>query len=292
MTTTPEAEEAVADLVSRTFARSACAHTDFETGRITVSVYCEARPTMFAKQRIELRRGFAWIRRCGLNPGAGRITVQRLRHENWAESWKRHFKPIVIGGALLIKPSWCRRRPRKGQAVVVLDPGLSFGTGRHATTWFCLRELARRRRPGRAQSFLDIGTGSGILAIAAAKLGYAPVDAFDCDAESIRVATANAGVNHVQRKLHIARRELTGLPHRPARRYDLICANLLATLLRSERKRIARRLNPGGALVVAGVLRKEFRQVRDAFSGEGLHLVAMKREREWQSATFVSRRIR
>ena len=142
-----------------------------------------------------------------------------MRREDWAESWKRHFKPIEIGDALLVKPSWSKRRPRKNQAVVILDPGLSFGTGQHPTTAFCLREIVRLKlakergrlarefktrhhadEPSALQSFLDIGTGSGILAIAAAKLGYQPVHAFDFDAEAVRIARANARANRVQAK--------------------------------------------------------------------------------------------
>src|SRR5439155_618396 len=94
---------------------------------------------------------------------------------------------------LLIKPSWSRRRARRGQAVVILDPGLSFGTGQHPTTVFCLRELARLRKPGERQAFLDIGTGSGILAVAAAKLGYSPVCASEFD--HVRTAYESIGLN-------------------------------------------------------------------------------------------------
>src|ERR1019366_8464695 len=159
----------------------------------------------------------------GLDIGPGRISLLGVSREDWAESWKLHFKPLLIGSALLLKPSWSRRRPGKGQAVVVLDPGLSFGTGRHPTTAFCLRQLVARRRSGESQSCLDIGTGSGILAIAAAKLGYAPVDAFDFDPEAVRIARANARRNGVAARIRFQRRDLTKLPRRSARQYSLIC---------------------------------------------------------------------
>ena len=123
-----------------------------------------------------------------------------IRHEDWAESWKRHFKPIEIGRRLLIKPSWSRRRPKPHQQVVVLDPGLSFGTGQHPTTAFCLAEVARLVKNAPARSFLDIGTGSGILAIAAARLNYQPIWAFDFDPEAVRMARANAQTNQVEKK--------------------------------------------------------------------------------------------
>ena len=157
------------------FGQPASSYTDAETRQTTVSVYLRDRPDWFAARQEGTR---VWASNgCasgGLDIGPGSISLKRIRQEDWAESWKLHFKPVVIGSALLLKPSWSRRRPRKGQAVVVLDPGLSFGTGRHPTTAFCLRQLVARRRRAEAQSCLDIGTGSGILAIAAAKLGYAP----------------------------------------------------------------------------------------------------------------------
>lgn len=286
ITTTAEAEDAVAELLGNGLAQPATAYTHFATGRTTVAIYCDIRPAEFPTRRDALRAGLARIKRCGLNVGSGRILMQQLRRENWAESWKRHFKPIKVGKALLLKPSWSNCRARKGQAVVVLDPGLSFGTGHHPTTSFCLRELARRRVHGQPQAFLDLGTGSGILAIAAAKLGYSPVHAMDFDPESVRVARANVRANQVAGKVRIARQDLTKLPLRPSRRYDLICANLISTLLLTERDRIVRRLKPDGGLVVAGILASEFNLVAENYGVVGLRCVADKSEREWQSGTF------
>ena len=168
----------------------------------------------------------------------------------------------------------------------MLDPGLSFGTGQHPTTAFCLRELVRHRKIGARRSFLDIGTGSGILAIAAAKLGYSPVHAFDFDPEAVRVARANARANGVHKKLRIAREDVTKLPIHPARQYDLICANLISTLLIAERRRIVAQLHRGGTLVLAGILKSEFSQVQKVFAELGLKLAARKIENEWCSGSF------
>ncbi|HXE42587.1 MAG TPA: 50S ribosomal protein L11 methyltransferase, partial [Candidatus Baltobacteraceae bacterium] len=237
----------------------------------------------------DLREGLKRIAECGLNIGSGKISCQKVRREDWAESWKRHFKPIEIGSALLIKPSWIKRRPRKGQAVIVLDPGLSFGTGQHPTTSFCLHQLARhatRNTQHITRSFLDIGTGSGILAIAAAKLGYAPVDAFDFDPESVRIARENARKNGVLRKIYITRRDVTKLALHSAKKYDVICANLISTLLIAERTRILYRLKPDGVLVLAGILNSEFALVQRHFQRAGLRLIASQVEKEWRSGAF------
>jgi ribosomal protein L11 methyltransferase len=284
--TAPEAEEAAAELLATALREPVSTHFDLETGRSTVTVYLQKKPAAPRQIRETLLAGLRRIKQCGLNPAPGRVTLAKLRRENWAESWKRHFPPIEIGRDLLIKPDWSRRRIRKNQAVVVLNPGLSFGTGQHPTTAFCLRELVRcgKNEPGR--SFLDMGTGSGILAIAAAKLGYSPVEAFDFDPGAVRVARANARANGVHNKLRISRGDVTKLPVRPARQYDLICANLIAPLLMAERRRLVNRLRPAGTLVLAGILKSEFSQVRKVFAKLGLKLAVIFTRNEWRSGSF------
>lgn len=284
--TTAEAEEAVADLLCRRFGRPAASHTDLESGITTVTVYSTARPLNWPEQRAALGEGLRQMSGCGLVIGVGKISIRKIPRENWAESWKRHFKPLAIGAALLIKPSWSRCRPRRHQALVVLDPGLSFGTGHHPTTEYCLRQLAAARQTGKRQSFLDIGTGSGILAIAAVKLGYRPVHAFDCDTAAVRVARENAQRNKVTTHARITRRDVTKLPSQATHRYDVVCANLISTLLIAERRRIAAQVNGSGLLVLAGILKSEFDGVRTAYEQLGLLLVASKTGREWRSGAF------
>ena len=283
--TSPEAEEAVVELLGRVFERSAVVYTNEETRVTVASVYCEARGEFTGARRAALEEGLTRLRAAGLQRSAGKISAKPVAREDWAESWKRHFKAIEIGPRLLVKPGWVRRRPRKGQAVVVLDPGLSFGTGNHPTTAFCLHALAEFRKPGRPQAFLDIGTGSGILAIAATKLGYRPVRAMDFDAEAVRVARENARRNRV--RIEITRQDFTKLPPASRVRYDFICANLISNLLLSEMGRIRARLRPGGALALAGILKGEFSQIERACKRAGLRLRRGKTEGEWRSGFFV-----
>lgn len=287
--TTPEAEDAVTRLLERCCRQPVSSYTDAETGGVAVSVYAPTRSDWSEARQKDLLSGLRRIASNGLKLGPGQITLKRIRNEDWAESWKLHFGPVVIGSTLLLKPSWSRRRPLKGQAVVVLDPGLSFGTGRHPTTAFCLRQLVARRRSGESQSCLDIGTGSGILAIAAAKLGYAPVDAFDVDPESIRVACANARRNGVGALIRLRRQDLTKLPRRGARQYSMVCANLISSLLIAERARILARLRADGVLVIAGILEGEFAQVQGSFETAGLRLMASRTQNEWRCGAFCWR---
>lgn len=292
--TTLEAEEAVTEMLGRFLNRPASSYFDFEKKMSRVAVFVPRKVT--SEIRKKLHEGVNQIKECGLEVGAGKISISKVRREDWAESWKRHFEPIEIGDALLLKPGWSKKTPRRNQAVVTLDPGLSFGTGQHPTTLYCLQEIVRNanRRPAKMlahndfpknrQSFLDLGTGSGILVIAAAKLGYKRIHAIDFDAEAVRIARTNALANGV--KIPILHGDVAKLPSKPKRRFDLICANLISNLLIAERKRIAAQLNPGGVLVVAGILKIEFAEVQRAFEELGLKLIRAKSNKEWRSGSF------
>ena len=286
--TSLEAEEAVVEMLGALTDKPAAAYYNLESRVSSVSVFSD-RP--FAKKiRGQILAELQQLKNYGLEIGTGKIEVAKVKREDWAESWKKHFKPIKIGDSLLVKPSWSQMKPRKNQQVVILDPGLSFGTGQHPTTSFCLSEIAKAARVSEktaaSKSFLDIGTGSGILAIAAAKLSFAPVHAFDFDPESVRVAKANAKVNQVAARLKIFRGDVTQLPAKAEAQFDLVCANLISNLLLAEKKKIVARVKRDGVLVLAGILAAEFLQVQRAFENCGLKLVAAKTENEWRSGAF------
>jgi ribosomal protein L11 methyltransferase len=289
--TTLEAEDAVAEMLERSFHCVTSSYFDFEkqTSRVTAFITHKIP----AEDREMLRQGLDSIKKCGLKIGPGKVSIGRVRREDWAESWKRHFKPIEIGDKLLVKPDWSKKRPKMGQVVVVLNPGLSFGTGQHPTTLFCLEEIVRNhiKRPRNADStsessFLDIGTGSGILAIAAAKLGYRRIRAIDFDLEAVRIARTNARANSVLKKIKIAHSDAAKLPIIPWERFDLICANLISNLILAERKRIIAQLKPSGVLVVAGILKIEFSRVQRALENSGLKLISTRSKKEWRSGAF------
>jgi len=302
--TTGEAEDAVSELLASVAGAAAAAYFDLESQTSRVSVFLERGKFSPTAARAEVAAGLERIKGFGLDTGAATVEIARVKREDWAESWKRHFQPIHIKvrgamrkptarrGAgsfvrsLLVKPSWSKRRRARNQAEVILDPGLSFGTGQHPTTAFCLHEIVRLAEPGVPRSFLDVGTGSGILAIAAAKLGYAPVVAIDFDPECVRVAEANARRNRVQHRISLARGDVTRLPLRPARQFDLVGANLISTLLIAERRRIVSQLKPGGTLVLAGILAEEFSQVVRAYAEFKLRLQFNLTENEWCSGAF------
>ena len=287
ITTSLSAEDAVGVLLELERGQTPSSYADAVTRLSTVSVYGEVETRDVAGIKRRLREGLQALAADGIEVGPARIQVKKVPARDWSESWKRHFKPLDLGPRLLVKPTWSRRAPKKTQALVVLDPGLSFGTGQHATTRFCLEQLVALRAPENAsQSMLDVGTGSGILAIAAVKLGYRPVDAFDFDADCVRVANENTELNGVARELTVTHDDITQVPKKPKQRYSVVCANLIYDLLIAERDRLLARVAPGGSLVLAGLLETQFTLVRKTFEQAGWTLVASTIDKEWRSGTF------
>lgn len=284
--TNAAAEDAVGVILERESGQVPSAYTDVATGVSTVSIYRQLGDGDITKTKAALRAALKELAEDGVDPAPATVRIRKVPPRDWSESWKRHFKPIDLGPRLLVKPTWSRRAPKRGQAVVNLDPGLSFGTGQHATTRFCLEQVVACRDPKTAQSFLDIGTGSGILAIAAAKLGYSPVAAFDFDPDCVRVATENAALNDVSKQLVPREADITKVPRKSKERYDLVCANLIYDLLIAERDRILARVAVGGSLVLAGILETQFAAVQKAFADAGWKLIRAKTEKEWRSGLF------
>lgn len=283
---TPESEEAVTELLLRLLGAQPSSYKDIESGEVTVSAYLDKTAGWNSKARADLRDGLQAIQNAGLDIGAGEIRASRLPPRDWAEAWKRHFRPLLIGRKLLVLPGWIKRKPSPGQKVVVLDPGLSFGTGHHPTTSFCLKELVRavRKNDGGAGSFLDLGSGSGILAIAAAKLGFPRICAVENDAEAVRVARENARKNGVYDRIQFRCTDLRDLTTKSC--HSMVCANLVSDLLIQERHRIVRTIASGGTLVLAGILTEEFAQVARAYEDANAICECREIRREWCSGRF------
>jgi ribosomal protein L11 methyltransferase len=200
-----------------------------------------------------------------------------IAETDWSEAWKEKLTVLHIGEHIVIRPSWREYAPAFGDVVIELDPGQAFGTGLHPTTQVCLVALEELVSPG--VEVLDLGTGSGILAIAAAKLGARRVLAADTDSVAAEAARANAVANHVSERVTVVRgslAEITG-------HYDVVVVNiLLRVILQMLDDGLSRRLRPGGILVLAGVLADQEAQVLAAVNRDGLHLV-----RRWESDDWV-----
>lgn len=227
--------------------------------------------------RIKVRRvkeAVGRLRAFGLGP-VGEVGIRRIRDEDWLEGWKAQFTPLRIG-PFFVRPSWSDARADGLE--IVLDPGMAFGTGLHPTTRQCLAVLGEVDLAGR--SVLDVGTGSGILAIAAAKRGAARVVAVDVDPLSVRAATENAARNDAR----IEVRE--GSAADVSDRFDVVLANLVADVLVRIAADLHARLAPGGTLVCAGIVAEKESAVVAAFAPAELRAVDRAATDDWVRITL------
>lgn len=210
-----------------------------------------------------------------------------VREEDWAGSWKANFHTTRVSDRVVVKPSWEPYEPLAGDIVLEIDPGMAFGTGTHATTRLCLqgvdRFFAACPQAGEAR-MLDVGTGSGILAIAAVKMGGAAVG-IDIDQEAVTVAEENAALNGV---LGTAAFSCTPLEEVPGT-YGLVVANILAEELVKMAPRLTEKVAGGGLLVLSGILVEKEGLVEAGFRSLPLDLVATEREGEWSALTYRRR---
>ncbi len=202
-------------------------------------------------------------------------SFRELAPEDWSNVWKTYFHPLRVGSHLVIKPSWREWQPAPGDIVIELDPGMAFGTGLHPTTRLCLMLLEQYLRPG--MRVLDQGSGSGILSLAAIKLGAASVHARDVDVAAMQATQENAERNGVADRIQVT---LGSLP--PEGEYDLILCNILAdTIINLLKQGLADRLTAGGVLIVSGIIDSQVDDVAAAVMARGLWIREQRSEGDW-----------
>jgi ribosomal protein L11 methyltransferase len=204
--------------------------------------------------------------------------VRKLREASWRDAWKKHFGVQRIGRALVVRPSWVDYKLKGGETVIQIDPGMAFGTGQHPTTAMCLRAIEELVRPGMVA--LDLGSGSGILSIAAAKLGAARVLALDIDPQAVKATRENAGINSV---LGVVEAREEPLSAAAGETFDIIVANISGLTLGRLAPDLARSLKPQGVLIASGFLEDAVAGLRRAFRAAGLRVERVVDEGVWRA---------
>lgn len=241
------------------------------------------RPADVEALRRAVRERLQWL--AAFCPGlqAELPEVVAVRQEDWAEGWKQHFPAVRIGARLVVKPSWEDFAAAPGDVVIELDPGMAFGTGTHGTTRLCLEAVAATYAQGPPpRRVLDVGTGSGILAVAAAALGAERVLACDIDPEACRVAAENVAHNNVGDRVEISNAPLEVLEDG----FDLVLANILAEENIRLGDELVRRVVAGGTLVLSGILQEKEALVTAAFARYPLSAPAISHREEWSCLVY------
>jgi len=204
------------------------------------------------------------------------LSTREILDEDWAHNWKQYYRPFRIMRRTVIKPSWEKYEPRENDLVVELDPGMAFGTGQHATTQLCAKLIEKYLSAG--DEVLDLGTGSGILALAALKLGASKVWALDIDPVALEYARENFRRNSLLRRTVL--RHGSGLSGM-RKKFPLIVANIVASTIVALADRVPARLAPCGTFIASGIIRSRERDVTEALKKNSLSVVEVNREGEW-----------
>ena len=220
--------------------------------------------------------------------------IRAIREEDRANAWKKFYKPLRVGSKIVLKPSWEEFQPKPADLVVELDPGMAFGTGLHPSTRLCIAALEEVVHPGDA--VLDVGTGSGVLSIVAAKLGAASILATDIDPLAVRVATDNFRLNGLELAPEgIALLEQGSVPTGLDGHFQVIVANILAEVLAGlldatyGNVPLAQPLAPNGYLIMSGIIEDKAGLVIDAARRQGLALADQKQENDWVALVMQHR---
>lgn len=214
------------------------------------------------------------------------MTLAGMKEEDWADSWKQYYKPVRIGHRLIVVPTWEKYDAMPDDIVLKMDPGMAFGTGTHETTRLCSMLIEDYMKAG--DYVLDVGTGSGILAIAASKLGAKEINAYDIDPVAVRVAKQNCDENGCY-NINCGVSDLLDGVDTSKGQYDFVCANIVADIIVRMSGDIIRHIKSGGLLAVSGIIDTQAERVRDALEKGGLIHVLTRDENDWKAMLFTRR---
>ncbi|MEH7178805.1 50S ribosomal protein L11 methyltransferase [Neobacillus vireti] len=210
--------------------------------------------------------------------GLNKVTISEVNEEEWATAWKKYYHPVKISEKFTIVPTWETYNPVSSDELIIeLDPGMAFGTGTHPTTVMCIQALERSVRPG--DRVIDVGTGSGVLSIAAAMLGAEDVRAFDLDEVAVTSARLNIKLNKVSEKVTTKQNNLLdGVDENSA---DVIVANILAEVILRFTEDVARVVKPGGYFIASGIIQQKKDEVKEGLIQSGFEITETILMEDW-----------
>ena len=206
-----------------------------------------------------------------------------VKESDWANNWKKYYKPVHIGNRIVVVPAWEEYTSAENEIIVSMDPGMAFGTGTHETTRLCATFVEKYLKAG--TRVLDVGTGSGILAIIAAKLGATDIDAFDIDANAVGAAQRNCNDNGVG----FIKCGVSDLIAEAKGEYDFVCANIVADIIIRMAPDVGAHMKNGGLLVVSGIIERQAEDAKAALIAGGLTLIDSLEENDWNAFVFTKK---
>lgn len=218
------------------------------------------------------------LRDFGIDIGEGSVSLGQVNESDWANEWKKYYKPTKIGQRIVVKPTWEDYKPENGELIIELDPGMAFGTGTHETTSMCIRELEKYVNAD--SKVFDIGCGSGILAIAAAKLGAKEVLAVDLDEVAVKVSKENVEENNVSDSVEVRHGNLMDVVKDRA---DVVVANIIADIIKILAKDVHNFMKKDAVFISSGIILDKVDEVKESLIENGFEIIDIKKLGEWSA---------
>ncbi|WP_036931559.1 50S ribosomal protein L11 methyltransferase [Proteocatella sphenisci] len=229
---------------------------------------------------ITIREKIKNLTEYGLSIGSGTVELSNLNQEDWESAWKQYFKPVHVTDKIVVKPEWEEYEKKEGEIIIEIDPGMAFGTGTHETTSMCINQIEKNLKNG--DQIIDIGCGSGILAMAAVLLGAQKATGVDLDPVAVRVAKENIILNHLEERIDIVQGNLTDVIKDKA---DIVVANIMADIILILLEDVREFIKDDGLFISSGIILEKREAVEEGLLDKNFKIIEVETKGEWCAIT-------
>ena len=251
-----------------------------DTEETKIMAYFSEEATNLPEKIAVIREKIRNLTEFGLSIGSGTVELSNVNQEDWESAWKQYFKPVHVTDRIVVKPEWEEYSPQEGEIVIEIDPGMAFGTGTHETTSMCINQIEKNLKAG--DRVIDIGSGSGILSMAAVLLGAEKATGVDLDPVAVRVALENVELNNLQDKIDILHGNLTDVIREKA---DIVVANIMADIILILLEDVRAFIKDDGLFISSGIIQEKRAAVEARLLEKNFRIVEVETKGEWCAIT-------
>ena len=251
-----------------------------DTEETKIMAYFSEEETNLPEKIAVIREKIRNLTEFGLSIGSGTVELSNVNQEDWESAWKQYFKPVHVTDRIVVKPEWEEYSPQEGEIVIEIDPGMAFGTGTHETTSMCINQIEKNLKSG--DTVIDIGSGSGILSMAAVLLGAEKATGVDLDPVAVRVALENVELNNLQDKIEILHGNLTDVIREKA---DIVVANIMADIILILLEDVRAFIKDDGLFISSGIIQEKRAAVEARLLEKNFSIVEVETKGEWCAIT-------
>ena len=251
-----------------------------DTEETKIMAYFSEEETNLPEKIAVIKEKIRNLTEFGLSIGSGTVELSNVNQEDWESAWKQYFKPVHVTDRIVVKPEWEEYSPQEGEIVIEIDPGMAFGTGTHETTSMCINQIEKNLKAG--DRVIDIGSGSGILSMAAVLLGAEKATGVDLDPVAVRVALENVELNNLQDKIEILHGNLTDVIREKA---DIVVANIMADIIRILLEDVREFIKDDGLFISSGIIQEKRAAVEARLLEKNFSIVEVETKGEWCAIT-------